>query len=89
MDWKLEFIGQARNTCAAQRAETVDLITSRAHWPQLVELGGTEAKPDYGYPGWFAMLFAAGMGIDTKKGFSCHVKGVKLSFVSWSYRALR
>ncbi len=28
-----------------------------------VRLGGTEAKPDYGYPGWFAMLFAAGMGI--------------------------
>ena len=28
-----------------------------------VRLGGTEAKPDYGYPGWFSMLFAAGMGI--------------------------
>ncbi len=28
-----------------------------------VRLGGTEAKPDYGYGGWFAMLFAAGMGI--------------------------
>ncbi|EDM71458.1 choline/carnitine/betaine transport [Roseobacter sp. AzwK-3b] len=28
-----------------------------------VRLGGTEATPDYGYPGWFAMLFAAGMGI--------------------------
>ena len=28
-----------------------------------VKLGGTEATPDYGYPGWFAMLFAAGMGI--------------------------
>lgn len=28
-----------------------------------VRLGGTEAKPDYSYPGWFAMLFAAGMGI--------------------------
>ncbi|HKL69302.1 BCCT family transporter [Salibaculum sp.] len=28
-----------------------------------VRLGGSEAKPDYGYPGWFAMLFAAGMGI--------------------------
>ncbi len=28
-----------------------------------VRLGGTEAKPDYGYAGWFAMLFAAGMGI--------------------------
>jgi BCCT family betaine/carnitine transporter len=26
-------------------------------------LGGSEATPDYGYPGWFAMLFAAGMGI--------------------------
>ena len=28
-----------------------------------VRLGGPEATPDYGYLGWFAMLFAAGMGI--------------------------
>ena len=28
-----------------------------------VRLGGRDATPDYGYPGWFAMLFAAGMGI--------------------------
>lgn len=28
-----------------------------------VRLGGTEARPDYGYMSWFAMLFAAGMGI--------------------------
>ncbi len=28
-----------------------------------VRLGGKEATPDYGYIGWFAMLFAAGMGI--------------------------
>ena len=28
-----------------------------------VRLGGSEAKPDYSYPAWFAMLFAAGMGI--------------------------
>jgi len=28
-----------------------------------VRLGGKDAKPDYGYIGWFAMLFAAGMGI--------------------------
>ncbi len=28
-----------------------------------VRLGGADAQPDYGYPGWFAMLFAAGMGI--------------------------
>ena len=28
-----------------------------------VRLGGTLAKPDYTYPGWFSMLFAAGMGI--------------------------
>ncbi|MAP29560.1 MAG: BCCT transporter [Pseudomonas sp.] len=28
-----------------------------------VRLGGMEAKPDYGYLGWFSMLFAAGMGI--------------------------
>lgn len=28
-----------------------------------VRLGGKLAKPDYSYLGWFAMLFAAGMGI--------------------------
>jgi len=28
-----------------------------------VRLGGKEATPDYSYMGWFAMLFAAGMGI--------------------------
>ncbi|MEZ5739802.1 MAG: BCCT family transporter [Burkholderiaceae bacterium] len=28
-----------------------------------VRLGGREATPDYSYTGWFAMLFAAGMGI--------------------------
>ena len=28
-----------------------------------VRLGGQEATPDYGYVGWFSMLFAAGMGI--------------------------
>jgi len=28
-----------------------------------IRLGGDDAKPDYGYLGWFAMLFAAGMGI--------------------------
>ncbi len=28
-----------------------------------VRLGGDDARPDYGYLGWFAMLFAAGMGI--------------------------
>ena len=28
-----------------------------------VRLGGPEATPDYNYTGWFAMLFAAGMGI--------------------------
>ena len=28
-----------------------------------IRLGGTEATPDYSYVGWFAMLFAAGMGI--------------------------
>ncbi len=28
-----------------------------------VRLGGPNAKPDYTYTGWFAMLFAAGMGI--------------------------
>ena len=28
-----------------------------------IRLGGADAKPDYSYMGWFAMLFAAGMGI--------------------------
>ncbi|MAQ37060.1 BCCT transporter [Thioclava sediminum] len=28
-----------------------------------VRLGGTDAEPDFTYMGWFAMLFAAGMGI--------------------------
>jgi len=28
-----------------------------------VRLGGQHAKPDFSYAGWFAMLFAAGMGI--------------------------
>jgi len=28
-----------------------------------VRLGGQSAKPEYSYMGWFAMLFAAGMGI--------------------------
>lgn len=28
-----------------------------------IRLGGSEAKADYSYFGWFAMLFAAGMGI--------------------------
>lgn len=28
-----------------------------------IRLGGALAKPDFGYVGWFSMLFAAGMGI--------------------------
>jgi BCCT family betaine/carnitine transporter len=28
-----------------------------------IRLGGRDATPDYSYTGWFAMLFAAGMGI--------------------------
>ena len=28
-----------------------------------IRIGGADAKPDYSYAGWFAMLFAAGMGI--------------------------
>ncbi len=28
-----------------------------------IRLGGADARPDYSYAGWFAMLFAAGMGI--------------------------
>ena len=30
---------------------------------EKIRLGGQEAKQDYSYIGWFAMLFAAGMGI--------------------------
>jgi len=34
-------------------------------WSKLgrVRLGGRDAEPRYGYPGWLAMLFAAGVGI--------------------------
>ena len=28
-----------------------------------IRLGGKDAKPDYGYPAWLSMLFAAGVGI--------------------------
>jgi len=28
-----------------------------------IRLGGTDAKPEFSYPSWFSMLFAAGMGI--------------------------
>jgi betaine/carnitine transporter, BCCT family len=28
-----------------------------------IRLGGAEAKPEFSYPSWFSMLFAAGMGI--------------------------
>lgn len=28
-----------------------------------IRLGGQEARPEFSYPSWFAMLFAAGMGI--------------------------
>ena len=28
-----------------------------------IRLGGADARPDYGYMGWFSKLFAAGMGI--------------------------
>ncbi len=28
-----------------------------------IRLGGQDAKPEFGYVGWFSMLFAAGMGI--------------------------
>ncbi len=28
-----------------------------------IRLGGVDARPDFSYTGWFAMLFAAGMGI--------------------------
>ena len=34
-------------------------------WSRLgrVRLGGQDAQPHYGYPGWLSMLFAAGVGI--------------------------
>ena len=28
-----------------------------------VRIGGMESTPDFSYPAWFSMLFAAGMGI--------------------------
>jgi len=28
-----------------------------------VRIGGKDAKPDYSYAGWIAMMFAAGIGI--------------------------
>ena len=28
-----------------------------------VRIGGKDARPDYTYPGWIAMMFAAGIGI--------------------------
>ena len=28
-----------------------------------IRLGGVDAKPEFSYPSWFSMLFAAGMGI--------------------------
>src|SRR5690606_31534651 len=28
-----------------------------------IRIGGTDAKPDFSYSAWFAMLFAAGMGV--------------------------
>ena len=28
-----------------------------------IRIGGSEARPDFGYPAWFSMLFASGMGI--------------------------
>ena len=31
--------------------------------PGRVRLGGADARPDYSRAAWFAMLFAAGMGI--------------------------
>ncbi|GAB5376085.1 MAG: BCCT family transporter [Acuticoccus sp.] len=39
------------------------LPVSDRHALGSVRLGGKDATPDYGYLGWFAMLFAAGMGI--------------------------
>lgn len=38
------------------------LILIVSPWGKI-RLGGRDARPDYSYPGWFAMLFAAGMGI--------------------------
>ncbi|WP_017445895.1 BCCT family transporter [Gayadomonas joobiniege] len=49
-----------------------------------VRLGGTQAKPDYTYLGWFSMLFAAGMGI----GLMFYCVSEPLSHFSSSYAGI-
>jgi BCCT family betaine/carnitine transporter len=46
-----------------------------------VRIGGADATPDYSYAGWFAMLFAAGMGI----GLMFYGVSEPLSHFSTSY----
>ena len=53
-DWLLMFAG---NTFVV-----VCMVLIVSPWGSI-RLGGENARPDYSYPGWFAMLFAAGMGI--------------------------
>jgi hypothetical protein len=62
-------------TAVLAEAGLLDDIEATTHWFVIVclalivsplgriRLGGPEATPDYGYVGWFSMLFAAGMGI--------------------------
>jgi len=55
-----------------------------------VRLGGKDARPDFGYIGWFSMLFAAGMGIglmffgvsEPMSHFSSSMGGVALDATS-------
>ena len=47
---------------------SVDIILLACLWIIVsplgkVRIGGKDAKPDYSYPSWFAMMFAAGVGI--------------------------
>ena len=47
---------------------SVDVILLVCFWIIIspmgkVRIGGKDAKPDYSYPSWFAMMFAAGVGI--------------------------
>ena len=47
-----------------------------------IRLGGEDAKPDYSYAGWIAMLFAAGMGIGL---VFCGGANLALWVVAWRH----
>ena len=36
-----------------------------------IRIGGADAKTDYSYPSWFAMMFAAGVGIPESCRINC------------------